>query len=119
MEYWQNQVNKAVYGFDISDPTQIAAKNKITETGTWDNITGSWPPPPAPPTAEQNKEYAMSLLANTDWVNNPDVYNTEYTPHLLNRSDFISYRLQVRQFAVNPVGGNLNWPVKPTEQWSS
>jgi hypothetical protein len=70
-------------------------------------------------TAAQNKAEAERLLAATDWVNEPDVYNTANTPHLLNRDEFLTYREQVRVYAVNPVAGNINWPTKPAEVWSS
>ena len=76
------------------------------------------PPPPPPPTAEQNKNQAILYLQQTDWVNEPDVYNVANTPHLLNRDEFLDYRIQIRQIAVYPVEGNIQWPVKPTEQWS-
>lgn len=70
-------------------------------------------------TAGQNKTEAKNLLAATDWVNEPDVYDPANNPHLTNRSEFITYRDAIRPIAVNPVAGNLNWPVKPTEVWSN
>ena len=70
-------------------------------------------------TPAQNKAEAERLLAATDWVNEPDVYNTANTPHLLNRDAFLTYREQIRVYAVNPVAGNINWPTKPAEVWSS
>lgn len=73
---------------------------------------------PTTPTAEDNKQKAIQLLVNTDWVNEPDVYNPENTPHLLNRDDFLNYRVQIREQAVYPTAGNIDWPVKPEEQWS-
>jgi len=71
------------------------------------------------PTAEENKATAMSLLAATDWVNQPDVTNPDITPHLLNHAAFITYRSQIRAIAVSPTEGNLDWPIKPDEEWSS
>ena len=76
------------------------------------------PPPPPPPTAQDNKAKATRLLQATDWVNQPDVTNTSLNPHLLNQGDFLVYRSQLRAIAVNPTAGNLDWPVKPQEQWS-
>jgi hypothetical protein len=77
------------------------------------------PAPPIPaPTAEQNSAKAMQLLAETDWVNEPDVINPSANPHLLNQADFIVYRAALRDIAVNPQPGNLVWPTKPQEQWS-
>ena len=75
------------------------------------------PKPPEPPTAEENKQTAIGLLAETDWVNQPDVRNTAVVPHLVNGNEFDAYRIAVRQYAVTPVAGEINWPVKPEEVW--
>lgn len=75
-------------------------------------------PPLPPPTAEQNSKKAEFLLQETDWVNQPDVYDQSVNPHLLNRDEFLTYRSQVRQYVVYPVAGDINWPVKPTAVWS-
>lgn len=76
------------------------------------------PKPPEPPTEEQNKQTAMSLLQATDWVNQPDVRNPANDPHLTNGDAFDAYRLAVRQYAVYPVAGDIDWPVKPSEIWA-
>lgn len=70
-------------------------------------------------TAKDNKQKATQLLQETDWVNQPDVINTSLTPHLLNHADFIAYRSSLRTIAVNPVAGEIVFPTKPQEQWSS
>ena len=75
-------------------------------------------PIPAINTAEQNKNDAVNRLAATDWVNEPDVYDTANTPHLTNRNAFLTYRSQVRVIAVSPTAGNLDWPTEPTAVWS-
>jgi len=69
-------------------------------------------------TADQNKADAEQRLQATDWVNEPDVYDTSRNPHLLNRDAFLDYRSWCRNIAVNPVAGNLDWPVEPTASWS-
>ena len=75
---------------------------------------------PPVPTAEQNKATASSLLSATDWTSISDVANPAVSnPYLMNQSEFFAYRSQLRAIAVNPTAGNLNWPTKPTEQWSS
>lgn len=74
--------------------------------------------PPAS-TAEENKYEASILLSQTDWVLQEDVVDVTLTPHLLNQSEFITYRAALRQIAVNPVDGNISFPVKPKAQWSS
>lgn len=76
------------------------------------------PLPVPPPTAEQNKQTAMTLLQQTDWVVLSDVDNPTLNPHLLNKADFVSYREALRQIAVYPEPGVLEWPTKPNEQWS-
>ena len=63
------------------------------------------------------KKQASALLYETDWTTIPDVANPANTPYLMNQADFIAYRNQVRQLAVNPVV-NPVFPTKPTEQWS-
>ena len=75
-------------------------------------------PPPPPPSAEDNKQQAIKMLQSTDWAVMPDVSDsTKSSPYLSNVQAFVSYRNAVRQYAVNPVAGNINWPVKPTEVW--
>jgi hypothetical protein len=87
-------------------------------------VAGDWgtiAPYIAPiPTASQNKATATNLLTQTDWTTIPDVADSAISnPYLINASAFASYRSLVRQIAVNPTAGNLNWPTKPQEQWSS
>ena len=69
--------------------------------------------------SEQNKIKAEFYLTKTDWVNNHDVYDTSVTPHLTNREEFILYRSKIRQIAINPVEGDLNWPIEPQAIWSN
>lgn len=78
------------------------------------------PPPPEPPTAIKNKETAVNLLSETDWAATEDVGNPQIAnPYLVNQAEFLSYRAAIREIAVNPIAGNINWPTKPIEQWSS
>lgn len=75
---------------------------------------------PNPPTAEQNKQTAITLLQETDWTSVADVGNPEMSnPYLINQAEFISWRSQVRAIAVNPIAGFNVIPTKPQEQWSS
>lgn len=96
----------------------------ITELPQWAlNAQAAWtvantPKPPEPPTADENKATALGLLSATDYTEIPSVSDPSSTPHLLNKADFVAYRDQVRIFAVYPVAGNIDWPVKPTERWS-
>ena len=106
-------VSKPLYWIDCSDTTD-PSKDYYDPV-----IQEIKPIPPFVPTAEQNKTKAIQLLKDTDWVNEPDVYNPANTPHLLNRQEFLDYRVSIRQYAVNPIEGNINWPTKPVEQWST
>jgi len=106
----------AVASGDYEHSHQIFAE---CVAGKYGEIAEYVEPPPYITTAEDNKNIAKELLQQTDWVNQPDVIDTTLTPHLLNHSEFISYRSALRAIAVNSVEGNLEWPVKPQEQWSS
>lgn len=73
--------------------------------------------PPAS-TAEENKETATQLLQATDWTTIADVGNPNLSnPYLANQGEFITYRNEVRQYAVYPQAGNIDWPPVPVENW--
>jgi hypothetical protein len=76
--------------------------------------------PTSPPTADENKQTAISKLNSTDWTTIPDVSDpTKSNPYLSNVNDFITYRNTVRQYAVNPVAGDITWPAPPQEVWTT
>lgn len=96
------------------------ADDVVADQFWYDPSNDTIKPIPVPvPTAAQNQATAVSLLAATDWVNEPDVVDPAVNPHLLNHAAFITYRSQVRAIAINPVAGNLDWPVVPTPEWST
>ena len=65
------------------------------------------------------KNQAVSILNATDWTSIGDVGNPQMSnPYLVNQAAFISYRSQIRNYAVNPVVDPV-WPEQPTEQWSN
>lgn len=68
--------------------------------------------------SNQNKEQAMKLLAETDWVELPSVSDPSRAIHLLNYEDFMSYRIALRRIAVIAPSEYVTWPQKPKEQWS-
>lgn len=71
-------------------------------------------------TAEDNKNTASQLLYATDWTTIADVSDpTKSNPYLVNVNEFLAYRNAVRQYAVNPVAGKIDWPAVPTAQWSN
>ena len=97
----------------------------ITELPAWANCcmtkwTEANTPVPQPPTAEQNKIIAVNKLQATDWTTIPDVGDpTKSNPYLSNVQDFVTYRNSVRQYAINPVAGTINWPTLPQEVWTT
>ncbi len=56
------------------------------------------------------KSQAKQLLAATDWSILPDVA-------LINKSDFETYRAELRELVLNPVA-NPTFPTEPTPVWS-
>ena len=98
----------------------------ITTLPSWvDCCLAKWteantPVPPSPTTAEENKQTAISLLQQTDWTTIPDVSDpTKSNPYLSNVNDFVTYRNAVRQYAINPVAGDITWPTIPQEVWTT
>lgn len=76
--------------------------------------------PPTPPTAEENKNYAIQLLSETDWATIPDVADPAISnPYLTNQQAYFDYRNIVRPYTINPIAGNINWPTQPTPIWSN
>jgi hypothetical protein len=88
-----------------------------------ENAIAAWeqagiPVPPEPPSAADNKQQAMGLLSATDWTALPDVSDPlKSNPYLANANEFNNYRNAVRQYAINPVAGEIVWPTMPTEDW--
>jgi len=68
-------------------------------------------------TIYQTKQQAKSALAETDWTEITSVSDPSNPVYLLNADEFITYRNQLRAIAVDDTG-TVQWPVKPTEQWS-
>jgi hypothetical protein len=99
---------------------------EITALPSWANCCmtkwteANTPIPPLPPTAEQNKATAVGKLQATDWATIPDVADPlKSNPYLSNSQDFVVYRNSVRQYAVYPVAGDVNWPTVPQEVWTA
>lgn len=111
-------------GISPSDPyahiQEIWTKGLAGDYGT---IAEYSPPPPPPiivPNAQDNKQKAVRLLNESDWtatatIADPAVSN----PYLMNQAEFLAYRSELREIAVNPQDGFLTWPTKPNEVWSS
>lgn len=98
----------------------------ITSLPSWvDCCLAVWtvantPVPPSPPTALANKFTAVQLLQQTDWTQIPSVSDPALSnPYLSNKLAFDQYRNSVRQYALNPVAGDINWPTAPQEVWTT
>jgi hypothetical protein len=98
----------------------------ITVLPDWaDNAMTAWsianaPPTPRPMTADENKTIARSKLEATDWTTIPDVADpTKSNPYLANSEEFVVYRNSVRQIAINPVAGNIDWATEPQTIWQT
>jgi hypothetical protein len=78
------------------------------------------PVAPEPPTADANKYIASQKLYETDWTTISDVSDpTKSNPYLTNVDEFLAYRNTIRQYAINPVAGNIDWATPPTAIWSN
>jgi hypothetical protein len=65
------------------------------------------------------KKQASELLYETDWTTIPDVANpSDSNPYLTNQREFMTWRSEIRQLAVNPVVAPV-WPTQPTPQWGN
>ena len=56
------------------------------------------------------KDQAKQLIANSDWSVLPDV-------NITNKSEFESYRSQLRNLIINPVE-DPTFPIEPNPKWS-
>lgn len=102
---------------------------EITSMEPYQGVLDSWaeineaahkPEPPHVPSAEENKATASALLTFTDWTQIPSVSDGAVSnPFLVNAAEFAEYRNQLREIAVNPVGGDLVWPVRPDAIWEA
>jgi len=95
----------------------IEAPEEVDHFWTYDGT--NWNPPPSPDLTDINKQFAQTLISSTDWAVQPDIADTNVTPHLLNQKDFIDFRAQLRAIYVNPPSTEVTWPTPPSEVWSS
>jgi hypothetical protein len=65
-----------------------------------------------------NTARAKELLEESDWADLASVRNTSNTPHLVNGSDFDTYRLALRAIVVDPPVTVSEWPTRPTASWA-
>lgn len=110
----------------IEYDSELIQNESITELPAWANAClNKWseantPLPPTPPTAEQNKNIAVYKLKETDWSITPDVGDpTKSNPYLSNVAEFIAYRNAIRQYAINPIDGDIAWATVPSAVWAT
>lgn len=102
---------------DTSNPSSKQIFDECV-AGDYGTVAEYVPPPPYVPTADDNKTTAVSLLQATDWTQIPSVSDPSLSnPYLANKLAFDQYRNDVRQYAIYPVEGNIDWPTAPTENW--
>ena len=109
--------------FEVAEPLYWVDCADDVNASTWyfNTELNQCEPIPVPvPTADENKATAVSLLQATDWtqiasVSDPALSN----PYLSNKTEFDIYRNAVRQYALNPIEGNIDWPVAPQEVWKT
>lgn len=91
---------------DIAQPSKAACDNEMARQAQEAPLASC-------------KEQASGLLYKTDWTTIPDVADpTKSNPYLTNQAEFIAYRSQIRQLAVNPVLDPVFPPV-PKAQWGT
>lgn len=85
----------------------------------WDYIDGKFiDNRPQSDYTEINRQQAMSILQETDWVELHSVSDSTNDVYLSNVNDFLSYRSVIRSIAVNPPNQQIEFPQKPQEIWS-
>lgn len=65
-----------------------------------------------------NKAKAVALLQATDWVEMPSVSDPSSSPRLVNKADFVAYRVALRAIAVSPPSNPATFPDAPEESWA-
>ena len=97
--------------------TAIPEDSPVEAGWLYDGTSFTEPAPTDDFLKEVNRAKARQLLTDTDWAALPDVADQSAHPHLVNVTDFYSYRNTLRTIAVNP-SVQVEWPEQPTEQWS-
>jgi hypothetical protein len=97
---------------------------EIDRTEFWANETGEYTLDQATELANSNasasfnSQKAKALLAETDWSEIPSVSASTSTPRLVNTQEYITYRVALREIAINPTAGYIAFPVKPSSVWA-
>jgi hypothetical protein len=101
-----NDYNTLVWYSDTPKPTQA-------------ELDALWPSTEETQAKSLCKQKAVALLQATDWTTIPDVANpSDSNPYLTNQREFMTWRSEIRQLAVNPVAAPV-WPTQPTPTWGN
>jgi hypothetical protein len=105
--------------FEVSMPLfWTECSDDVVADQFWYNPDNQLIEPNPPPSAETNKNTAIGLLRGTDWADMTDIANpTISNPYLTNQQAYFDYRNTVRGYTINPVAGDINWPVQPEPIW--
>lgn len=125
----------------------IIQDNKVINTCAWDGVT-PWTPPkdtqaveildgivagvgydyidgqfiapaPKPTSAADNAAKANQILSETDWTSIPAISDpNQSNPYLTNQPAWLYYRSKIRDIALAPIEGDIDWLVQPEEKWS-
>ena len=86
---------------------------------TQEELDAQWPAVLDQQAIDACKAQASQLLTDTDWTTIPDVANpSDSNPYLINQREFMTWRSEIRKYAVNPVA-NPVWPTQPTPEWGN
>jgi hypothetical protein len=115
IEFVQNEIDPVIPNENITE-LPLWANDCVAVWNSADYIAKNPPAPTYEQSLEICKSQAKFNLEETDWVEVPSVSDASNTPHLLNLTEFIEYRNQVRALVVNPVA-DPTWPTRPTAVW--
>lgn len=94
-------------GLIWSDPSPKPTEKELNDL---------WIPTEEETAKQKCKKDASALLYETDWTTIPDVADPANSPYLKNQAEFIAWRSQIRELAINPVV-NPVFPPTPEAIW--
>jgi hypothetical protein len=126
---WNESKQEGWIEFKPNEDGSIPENETINSLPSWvEGCLNAWneadyniknPPPPSDEALlESCKSKAKHLLKETDWVELPSVTDETQNKYLLNQSEFLIFRSQVRALAINPIT-NAVFPAIPVSVWSS
>lgn len=110
-----------------TSPYPIPNAHYAVMDGVWKYVAGDAPAAPQSVAyvqqedlQQENKNKADQILSETDWISIPAVGDPQQSnPYLVNQTEWLAYRSQIRNISVNTPNIEIEWPTAPTEQWSN